>query len=180
MLNCMVVGAGIAGLSSGIALHKAGHRPVIFEAYGAPSDGIGGFLTVAVNGFDALETLNLKAAAANLGFSTPLMSMYLGSNGRHLVDFDYGGSLPDGTTARTMTRSELYSLLREEAGRLGISIVYDKRLTTVEESRDGVRAVFHDGTTAHGDIVVGADGLHSRVRKLIDPTSPAPRTIPLR
>ncbi|MDR6987226.1 2-polyprenyl-6-methoxyphenol hydroxylase-like FAD-dependent oxidoreductase [Paenarthrobacter nitroguajacolicus] len=46
MLNCLVVGAGIAGLTSGLALHKAGHRPVIFEAYGAPSDGIGGFLTV--------------------------------------------------------------------------------------------------------------------------------------
>ncbi|MCP1414156.1 NAD(P)/FAD-dependent oxidoreductase [Paenarthrobacter sp. A20] len=179
MLNCMVVGAGIAGLSSGIALHKAGHRPVIFEAYGAPSDGIGGFLTVAVNGFDALETLGLKAAADNLGFSTPLMSMYLGSNGKHLMDFDFGGSLPDGTTARTMTRSELYSLLREEAGRLGIRIVYNKRLTMVEEDRDGVRAVFDDGTTERGDIVVGTDGLHSRVRTLIDPTSPAPRIIPL-
>ncbi|MCD4851015.1 FAD-dependent monooxygenase [Arthrobacter sp. AK01] len=179
MLNCMVVGAGIGGLSSGIALHKAGHRPVIFEAYGAPSDGIGGFLTVAVNGFDALETLGLKAAADNLGFSTPLMSMYLGSNGKHLMDFDFGGSLPDGTTARTMTRSELYSLLREEVGRLGIRIVYNKRLTMVEEDRDGVRAVFHDGTTERGDIVVGADGLHSRVRTLIDPTSPAPRIIPL-
>jgi FAD-dependent urate hydroxylase len=179
MLDCIVVGAGIAGLSSGIALHKAGHRPVIFEAYGEPSDGIGGFLTVAVNGFDALDTLGLKDAARELGFSTPLMSMYLGSNGRHLADFDYGGSLPDGTTARTMTRSGLYSMLREEAGQRGISIVYGKRLTDVEESHEGVRAIFHDGTTAQADIVVGADGLRSRVRTLIDPTSPPPRNIPL-
>ncbi|WP_311213380.1 MULTISPECIES: NAD(P)/FAD-dependent oxidoreductase [unclassified Arthrobacter] len=179
MLNCMIVGAGIAGLSSGIAMHKAGHRPVIFEAYGEPSDGIGGFLTVAVNGFDALDTLGLKAAAGHLGFSTPLMSMYLGSNGKHIVDFDYGGSLADGTTARTMTRSELYGMLRQEVGRQGIRIEYGKRLTEVEEMPDGVRAVFHDGTTAHGDIVVGADGLHSRVRNLLDPTSPEPRNIPL-
>ncbi|MFJ6534801.1 FAD-dependent oxidoreductase [Paenarthrobacter sp. NPDC091711] len=179
MMNCMVIGSGIAGLSSGIALHKAGHRPVIFEAYGAPSDGIGGFLTVAVNGFDALDTLGLKGAAAKLGFSTPLMSMYLGSNGKHLMDFEFGGSLPDGTTARTMTRSELYGMLREEAHRRGIRIVYGKLLTTVEESHHGVRAVFRDGTSEHGDIVVGADGLHSQVRRLIDPTSPAPRNIPL-
>ncbi len=179
MLNCIVVGAGVAGLSSGIALHKAGHRPVIYEAYGAPSDGVGGFLTVAVNGFDALDTLGLKDAAAHLGFSTPLMSMYLGSNGKHLTDFDYGGTLPDGTTARTMTRSELYGMLREEAGRRGIRIVYNKRLTTVEESHRGVRADFHDGTSEYGDMVVGSDGLHSRVRKLIDSASPAPRIIPL-
>ncbi|MGF6832068.1 FAD-dependent urate hydroxylase [Paenarthrobacter sp. TE4293] len=179
MLNCLVVGAGIAGLASGIALHKAGHRPVIFEAYGAPSDGIGGFLTVAVNGFDALGTLGLRAPAVRLGFSTPLMSMYLGSNGKHLIDFDYGGSLPDGTTARTMTRSDLYSMLREEAGRRGIPVAYGKQLTTVEERPDGVRAVFQDRTTAEGDLVVGADGLHSRVRPLIDPASPAPRNIPL-
>ncbi|MGO4144413.1 FAD-dependent oxidoreductase [Paenarthrobacter sp. YAF11_1] len=134
---------------------------------------------MAVNGFDALDTLGLKAAAGHLGFSTPLMSMYLGSNGKHLVDFDYGGSLPDGTTARTMTRSELYSMLRQEVGRRGIRIEYGKRLTEVEEMPDGVRAGFHDGTTAHGDIVVGADGLHSRVRTLIYPESPEPRNIPL-
>ncbi|MCR1160060.1 FAD-dependent monooxygenase [Paenarthrobacter sp. UW852] len=179
MMNCLVIGAGIAGLASGFALQKAGHRPVIFEAYDAPSDGIGGFLTVAVNGFDALETLGLKDDACRLGFPTPLMSMYLGSNGKHLIDFDYGGSLPDGTTARTMTRSELYGMFREEASRRGIGIVYGKRLTAVEERPDGVTAVFADGTSAAGDVLIGADGLKSKVRDLIDPSSPAPRNIPL-
>lgn len=179
MLNCLVIGSGIAGLATAISLQKAGHEATVFEAYSEPSDGIGGFLTVAVNGFDALDTLGLKDAAANLGFSTPQMSMYLGSSGKHLIDFDYGGSLPDGTTARTMTRSELYSMFREEAGRRGIRVAYGKRLATVEEASDGVTAVFADGTTARGDLVVGADGLHSAVRPLIDPSSPAPRNIPL-
>ncbi len=179
MLQCLVIGSGISGLATALAVTKAGHSAVVFEAYGARSDGVGGFLTLAVNGFDALATLGLRDDAARLGFSTPTMSMHLGSTGRHLIDFDYGGALPDGTTARTMTRSELYGLLRREAARRGVRIEYARRLASVQETPDGVTAIFADGSSAHGDLLVGADGLRSAVRKLIDPGVPAPRSIPL-
>lgn len=179
MLNCLVIGSGISGLSTALALRKAGHAATVYEAYPEPSDGVGGFLTLAVNGFDALDTLGLKDAARRLGFSTPRMSMYLGSTGRHLADFDYGGTLADGTTARTMTRSELYALLRTEAVERGACIVYGRRLQTVEETPDGVTAHFEDGTSAAGHLLVGADGLRSAVRPLIAPSSPEPRSIPL-
>ena len=179
MLNCLIIGSGVSGLATALALQRAGHSPVVFEAYGGPSDGVGGFLTLAVNGFDALDALGLKQAAAELGFSTPRMSMYLGSTGRHLIDFEFGGILPDGTTARTLTRSELYGLLRTEAMRRGIRIEYGKRLTSAAETADGVTALFDDGTSVGGDLLVGADGLRSVVRALIDPHAPEPRSIPL-
>jgi 2-polyprenyl-6-methoxyphenol hydroxylase-like FAD-dependent oxidoreductase len=186
MLNCLVVGSGIAGLASALSLHEAGQRVSVYESHPGPSDSVGVFLTMAVNGFDALDTLGLKDAATQLGFPTPHMSMYLGSSGRHLMDFEFGGTLPDGTTARTMTRSELYAMLRTEALRRGVTIEYGKRLVAVQEpaegkqgASDGVRAVFADGTSASGDLVVGADGLKSAVRGLIDPGAPAPHAIPL-
>ena len=179
MLHCMVIGSGIAGLATALSLTKAGHTAVVYEAYDAESDGVGGFLTLAVNGFDALDTLGLKQGASELGFSTPTMSMHLGSTGRHLADFDYGGSLPNGTTARTLTRSELYGLLRTEAARQGVRIEHGKRLASVEEAAGSVTAVFADGTSARGDLLVGADGLRSAVRTVIDPTAPEPRSIPL-
>lgn len=179
MLNCLVIGSGISGLATALALRKAGHAATVYEAYPEPSDGVGGFLTLAVNGFDALETLGLKDAARRLGFSTPSMSMYLGSTGRHLVDFDYGGILADGTTARTMTRSELYGLLRTVAVERDAGIEYGKRLQAVEEGPDGVTARFDDGTSAAGHLLVGADGLRSAVRPLIAPSAPQPRSIPL-
>ena len=78
-----------------------------------------------------------------------------------------------------MTRSELHGMFREAASHRGIRIEYGKRLATVKEAPDGVTAVFADGTSAHGDLVVGADGLRSAVRPLVDPSSPAPRNIPL-
>ena len=179
MLNCLIIGSGVSGLATALALKKAGHTPVVFEAYGGPSDGVGGFLTIAVNSFDALDILGLKQAAAELGFSTPRMSMYLGSTGRHLIDFEYGGALADGTTARTLTRSDLYALLRTEATQRGVRILYGKRLSSVTETPNGVTAVFDDGTSAGGDLLIGADGLRSAVRTLIEPRSPAPRSIPL-
>jgi 2-polyprenyl-6-methoxyphenol hydroxylase-like FAD-dependent oxidoreductase len=179
MLECLVIGSGVAGLASALSLQKAGHTATVFEAHDRPSDDVGAFLSLAVNGFNALDVLGLKEQAANLGFSTPVLSMYLGSTGRHLTDFDNGGALPDGTTARTMTRSELYAMLRTEALGRGIRIEYGKRLTAVEEQHDGVTAVFADGTSASGDLLVGADGLRSAVRPLIDEHAPSPRTIPL-
>jgi 2-polyprenyl-6-methoxyphenol hydroxylase-like FAD-dependent oxidoreductase len=179
MLECLVIGSGVGGLATALSLQKAGHTARVFEARSEPSDGAGAFLSLAVNGFDALETLGLKEQAVKLGFSTPLLSMYLGSTGRHLIDVGIGGALPDGTTARTMTRSELYTMLRTEAQNRGIRIEYGKRLTAVKEQPDGVTAVFADGTSADGALLVGADGLRSAVRPLIDGSSPAPETIPL-
>ena len=179
MLDCLVIGSGVGGLAAALSLQKAGHTARVFEAHNEPSDGAGAFLSLAVNGFNALETLGLKEQAVKLGFSTPVLSMYLGSTGRHLIDLGIGGALPDGTTARTMTRSELYTMLRTEALRRGIGIEYGKRLTAVEEQPDGVTAVFADGTSAAGALLVGADGLRSAVRPLIDDSAPEPETIPL-
>jgi 2-polyprenyl-6-methoxyphenol hydroxylase-like FAD-dependent oxidoreductase len=56
----------------------------------------------------------------------------------------------------------------------GIRIEYGKRLSAIEDTGAGVVCRFEDGTEAHGDVVLGADGLHSRARRFVDPMSPAP------
>ncbi|MFE5563655.1 FAD-dependent oxidoreductase [Amycolatopsis japonica] len=178
MAKVLIAGGGIAGTITAIALHETGHEPVIHEAYDRTAEGVGAFLTLAVNGLDALAPLGLKSLVKGLGFDTPRIKMHLG-DGRELADFALGGQLDDGTVSQTVLRSELYIGLRDEAVRRGIEIRYGKRLAGARETGDGVLATFEDGSSAEGDLLIGADGLRSRVRTIIDPKAPSPRYVPL-
>ncbi|WP_410647475.1 FAD-dependent oxidoreductase [Amycolatopsis sp. cmx-4-54] len=178
MAKVLIAGGGIAGTITAIALHETGHEPVIHEAYDRTAEGVGAFLTLAVNGLDALAPLGLKSLVNELGFDTPRIKMRLG-DGRELADLALGGQLEDGTVSQTVRRSDLYIGLRDEAVRRGIEIRYGKRLADARETASGVLATFEDGSSAEGDLLVGADGLRSRVRTIIDPRAPSPRYVPL-
>lgn len=168
----MVIGGGIAGTLSAIALRKAGMDAVIYEAYDKSADHAGAFLTLAVNALDALRTLDIDLG--DLGFDTPSIILSNGS-GSELGRLSYGSALDDGTTARTVKRADLYRVLREHALSRGLRIEYGKRLTDATPTGHGVRARFADGGTADGDLLIGADGLRSRTRHVIDPEAPPAR-----
>jgi 2-polyprenyl-6-methoxyphenol hydroxylase-like FAD-dependent oxidoreductase len=80
---------------------------------------------------------------------------------------------------RSVHRSDLYAALRDAATARGIPVEYGRRLVAATSRGDGVRAEFADGTTAEADVLVGADGLRSRVRSIIDPGAPVARYVPL-
>jgi FAD-dependent urate hydroxylase len=173
--TALVAGGGIAGAVAAIALHDAGFAPTIYEGRECGADERGAFVTVAVNGLAALRTLGLDPAALfAAGFATPALTLR-NSAGRELARLPLGGPEPDGTTTTTIRRADLYRALRGEAERRGIPLVYGKRLTGRSRTSAGVTAQFADGTTAGGDLLVGADGLHSRTRVALDPAAPAPR-----
>ncbi|HKS45463.1 MAG TPA: FAD-dependent monooxygenase [Amycolatopsis sp.] len=166
MTRALIIGGGIAGTVAAIALDQAGLEPVVYESYNRSADGVGAFLTLAKNGLDALDAIGLKDLVREVGVPTPGMALYNG-DGRRLGQIE----MP----AHTVVRSDLYLALRDEAVRRGLRVEYGKRLVDAT----GVRARFADGTFAEGDLLIGADGLRSRVRELIDPQAPAARYIPL-
>lgn len=168
----------MAGPVTAIALQKAGIDATIYEAYDRGADGVGAFLTLAVNGIAALGALDLHHLVRDKGFATTKMSLELGGR-RPMAEFGFGAALPDGTSTLTMTRAELYGVLRDEAVRRGITVEYGRRLVAATPDRDGVSATFDDGGTARADLLIGADGLRSAVRTIIDPHAPAPRYVPL-
>jgi FAD-dependent urate hydroxylase len=176
-MKALIIGGGMAGPVTGMALKQAGIDSIVYEAYDRAADGVGAFLTLAVNGLAALRELDLHDLVRGKGFDTPAMIAEM--DGRQLVRFSFGDPLPDGTHNQTITRADLYGVLRDEAVRRGVAIEYGKRLVAAESTSDGVVATFADGTTATGDLLIGADGLRSVTRTLIDPDAPAPRYVPL-
>jgi FAD-dependent urate hydroxylase len=177
-MKALVIGGGIAGTVTAIALREAGIEAVVYEAYDRTADGIGSFLSLAVNGLAALRPFDLDKLVQSKGFDTPRMTMQSGT-GKVLAEFPNGVALPDGLVSQTILRSDLYTALRDEAVRRGVPIEYGKRLVAAENGSGGVVARFEDGSQAVGDLLIGADGLQSRTRRIIDPAAPSPRYVGL-
>ncbi|GAA0509088.1 FAD-dependent oxidoreductase [Paractinoplanes deccanensis] len=173
----LIAGGGIAGTVAALALERAGWQPRVYEARLGEEGGA--WLTVAVNGLAALRALGEDPSEiVTAGFATPSLTMVNGK-GRRLAVLPLGGPAPDGTVTTTIKRIDLYAALRTAAEKRGIPIERGKRLTGFEERPDGVTATFADGSDARGDLLVGADGLRSRTRELLNPAGPAPRYLGL-
>ncbi|GAB2889554.1 FAD-dependent monooxygenase [Streptomyces mayteni] len=166
--TALVVGGGVAGPVTALALRRAGIDATVYEAYPHPTEGIGGTLSMAPNGLAALELVGAREAVEAVSEPIPWTAM---SFGRRMVRFPQLEDLP---AQRQILRDDLHRVLDETAAAHGVRVERGKRLVGMEESADGVTARFADGTTATGDILVGADGVHSTVRGLIDPAAPGP------
>ncbi|MBB5868918.1 2-polyprenyl-6-methoxyphenol hydroxylase-like FAD-dependent oxidoreductase [Allocatelliglobosispora scoriae] len=174
--TALIIGGGIAGPVTALALRRAGIEATVYEAYGSSSEGIGGILMIAPNGLDALRLLGLAEAVAEIGQPMAGMAIVDATNGKTIMSFD---GLPGQPPSRTVWRSDLFRVLHDRAAAEGIPIEYGKRLVGIDESPTGVTARFADGTTASADILIGADGIRSTVRSVIDPAAPSPRYVGL-
>jgi 2-polyprenyl-6-methoxyphenol hydroxylase-like FAD-dependent oxidoreductase len=173
--SALIIGGGVAGPVTAMALQKAGIQATVYEAYATSADGMGGQLTVAPNGLAALSVVGADEAVRAIG--QPMNHTVMADGrGKRLASFD---GLPGLPPSRAIWRSELYRALHDVAAAQGIRIDYGKKLVAVDESGDQVTARFADGSTATADVLIGADGIRSRVRTLIDPAAPEPQHVPL-
>ncbi|QIS09492.1 FAD-dependent oxidoreductase [Nocardia arthritidis] len=173
MKKALIIGGGIAGPVTAMALQKAGLEPVIYEAYHeVAGEQLGAYLTVAVNGLQALSQIDVDPVVTGVGHPTDTLSFFTSAN-KHIADVPVGGTLPDGTVTHSVKRRDLYRALTDEAVRRGIRFEFDKRMVDARPTPDGgVLVTFADGSSATADLLIGADGIRSRTREIIDPTAP--------
>jgi 2-polyprenyl-6-methoxyphenol hydroxylase-like FAD-dependent oxidoreductase len=167
--TAIVVGGGIAGPVVATALVKAGIEATVHEAYPAESDGIGGALALAPNGLAALGVIDAGDAVRAIAVPIRRTAMTFGRGAARELP-----GLRDVAPLQVVERGDLHRVLRERALAAGVRFAYGKRLAGADDGPDGVTARFADGSTARADVLIGADGVHSTVRTLIDPGAPGP------
>ncbi|MGW1847099.1 FAD-dependent oxidoreductase [Streptomyces sp. NPDC001966] len=168
--TALVIGGGIAGAVAAMALRQAGIEAAVHEAYDSTADGAGGGMSIAPNGQNALDAIGAGDLVRAIG--TPVTAMGLRSwTGRDLAQFAPPSRLP---SLQFVWRADLYRALHDEAERRSVPIHHGKRLTGTTETGSGITAHFADGTEASADVLIGADGIRSTVRSLIDPAAAQP------
>ncbi len=156
-MHALVIGGGVAGPATAVALRSIGVEVTICEARPREDKDVGLWVMVAPNGLAALDTLGLKQIALRQSLA--------------------GAAGPSGFAP--MRRVGLYRLLREAAVARGARIEHDRKLVDADTTADGVTARFADGSSLSGDLLIGCDGIYSRTRSVIDPAAPAARYVPL-
>jgi len=164
-MKAIVIGGGIGGMSSAIALEKAGIDVEVYEAVQEMKP-VGAAISIWPNGVKCLNALGMKAALRELGGNMAFMAYHDGATGVPLTRFSMAPLVQQvGEYPYPVARTELQAMLIDTFGRERVQ--FGKRVIQVEQTADGVIATFSDNSQATGDFLIAADGTHSVIREYV-------------
>lgn len=162
-MRAVVCGAGIAGLALAGCLGRQGWDVVVLERAPRPREQ-GYMMDFFGPGWDAAEAMGVLPAVLELGYRVERLS-YVDDRGRDRAGLPFArfAHALDGHLVSVM-RPDLERVLREHARGVA-ELRYGRRVVGVRQRPGGAGAVLDDGTVLDADLVVGADGVHSAVRR---------------
>jgi len=159
--TCLVVGGGIGGLATALALRHHGAQVTVLEQADALRE-VGAGLQISPNGLCVLRALGLEDAARAAGLALQSVSLRDENDGREVLALDLTGR----ADYLALHRADLLGLLGQAARDAGIEMALGQRVTGVIPGAPA--QVLLDGAVRKADLVVGADGLHSVLRPVLN------------
>jgi len=161
-MEIVIIGAGMGGLTAGIALKKFGHQVRIYEQTETIRP-VGAAISLWSNGVKCLNYLGLTDKVAALGGQIDNLAYIDGLNGDVMTQFSLQPLIQEvGQRPYPVSRADLQNMLMQEFGQENLYLA--KKMTNLSQQQDRVQVEFADGSSTEADVVIGADGTHSLTR----------------
>lgn len=165
-LKILIVGAGIAGPTLAYWLRRGGHQAILVEY--APEVRRGGYVIDFWGaGFEVAERMGIVPQLLPLGYRAKEVRQ-LGRDGKHIASIS-PDAFVGGSAARyiSLARSDLARVIYAALGN-EVETLFSETVRSIDDDGNQVHVTFENsGRVSSFDLVVGADGLHSRVRRLV-------------
>lgn len=167
----LIAGGGIGGLAAAIALGRCGIETSVLERSGFAEE-TGAGIQLGPNATRALKALGVMEAIEPFAFRPEAISIHDGLSGRRLASVPLGKAAEEryGAPYLTLHRADLHAGLRKVAQGLGpVELRPNFAVAGIETLAGEVMAQGAEGSEARGASLIGADGLWSTVRSLVEP-----------
>ncbi|WP_323005488.1 FAD-dependent monooxygenase [Pseudorhodobacter sp.] len=161
-----VLGAGVAGLAVSTALALRGAKVTVLEQADAIRE-VGAGLQISPNGAGVLQALGLGAGLAQSAMRTQAVHLFDGYSGASVLRLDVAKLRPH-QAFHLMHRADLIALLKQGAEAAGVELQLLQRIDAVNLSGGQPCLVSAQGAARNIGFLIGADGLHSRVRAALN------------
>lgn len=167
MPKAIIVGGGIGGLTAALAFHAFGWKVDLLERASELGE-IGAGIQISPNGMKVFRALGIEDQIAENAFLPEALEMRFGRSGKRIFQIEARRAIVErwGAPYLHLHRADLVAtlsaLLRQrqpDAVQLGVTC------TGYENTETGVTAQLENGDTVSGDVLVGADGIHSNIRE---------------